>query len=314
MTTNYAEKIAKCEEYIAKKNNLIVKRNKQIAKQSEILAGLLPQIGLGLPTAFDYETYRALRDAVEFYARDRGMCVYQIPVCQSIDDSLYSIRDALESIKNANNDIADKQKTLQTYRERVAKEENKDLLIQQMPDAFQNFRNDLLNKWDEYDMTWRPFIEELYPRYNHAYYTLRHRLVRVPYDYYGYRELTAEQKAEREKAIARNEPTHVLIAHLEKRFKPFAHLVSLIGKSDEKIHEDNVTATRELILELYERVIKITGKITNADYLRVTNGNEGLTINGLVRGEKGTARVESHGCAGYNIVRYYVRTNVYPVH
>lgn len=314
MTVNYTEKIAKCEEYIAKKQNLIIKREKQIAKQSGIIAPMLSQIGLDVPTVYDKETVSKLENANQNYANAKGLCVYQIPVCESLSEALYTISDALESIRNARRDIEDKQKTLQTYRDRVAKEENRDILIQQMPSAFQQFRNDLLTKWDEYDMTWKPFIEELYPRYNHAYYTLRHRLVRVPYDYYGYRELTAEQKAVREKAIARNEPTHVLIEHLEKKFKPFSHLVPLIGKSDEQIHEDNVVATRNLILELYERVIRITGAITDAEYLRVTNGNDGITINGLVKGEKGTARVESHGCAGYNIVRYYVRTNVYPVH
>lgn len=314
MTVNYTEKIAKCEEYIAKKQNLISKREKQIAKQSGIIAPMLSQIGLEVPTVYDKETVRNLENANQHYANAKGLCVYQIPVCESLSEALYTVSDALESIRNARRDIEDKQKTLQTYRDRVAKEENKDILIQQMPSAFQQFRNDLLAKWDEYDMTWRPFIEELYPRYEHAHHLLSRRIRYVPYDYIDYRLLSEEQKAKREAVIEANAPASRLLHSLERKFKPFSHLVPLIGKSDEQIHEENVVATRNLILELYERVIKITGAITDAEYLHVTNGNDGITINGLVKGEKGTARVESHGCAGYNIVRYYVRTNVYPVH
>ena len=65
-----------------------------------------------------------------------------------------------------------------------------------------------------------------------------------------------------------------------------------------------------LILDLLKRVTKITGPVTDWSGLRVTQGNMGAVLNGIVIGEEGKARVESILAGGYAIQRLHVRTLV----
>ncbi len=316
MAVNYADKIAKCEEAIAKKQNLIAKREKQIEKAKGELNPLLESIGCPQVVWLNKEE----SDRVDAFIRnelltkhpDKGY--YEVYPLGDIHEILYNIHEYQYSIKEAQGVIEDKQKTLAKYRAQVDKEQNKDLLIEQMPAVFREFRNELLTNWDEFDIRNRPVIEKIHSWYTDAKYKISSRIQRVPYEY-SWKSLTDEQKAMQEEVKKQNRPFNRMMRYLEARYKPYSHLEYLIGLSDEEIHTKNVEATRALILELYERVIKYTGAITDAFNLHVTKGNDGFaTINGYVEGEKGTAKVESHGCAGYNIVRYYVRTNVYPVH
>ena len=317
MAVNYADKIAKCEEAIAKKQNLITKREKQMEKAKGELNPLLESIGCPQVVWLNKEE----TDRVDAFIRnelltkhpDKGY--YEVYPLGDIREILSNVHEYQYSIKEAQGVIEDKQKALAKYRAQVEKEQNKDLLIEQMPAVFREFRNELLTNWDEFDIRNRPVIEKIYSWYNRAKSTISSRLVYVPYQYSSWRNLTDEQKAKQDEAVKKNRPFNRMLRYLESLYKPYAHLVYLIGLTDSEIHEKNVEATRALILELYERVIRYTGPITDAFNLKVTRGNDGFaTINGYVKGENGTAKVESHGCAGYNIVRYYVRTNVYPVH
>lgn len=82
---------------------------------------------------------------------------------------------------------------------------------------------------------------------------------------------------------------------------------SFMSLTDEEIHKDNEIEATTLILDLYSRVFKYTGKITSWDYLTIHNGH----INGWVKGENANARVESILAGGYNIQRLHVRTLVH---
>lgn len=76
---------------------------------------------------------------------------------------------------------------------------------------------------------------------------------------------------------------------------------------------NNTANTRDaeaLIMNLYNRVKDITGEVVDWKGLRITQGNEGAVINGLVIGKNGTAKVESILAGGYNIQRLHVRTLV----
>lgn len=307
---NYAEKIAKCEEFIAKKNNLITKRRKQIDKAVERLNPHLKAIGVGKVVFYNEDEAKRIRNSLDAYCGNRGY--YEVAHASEIYDIICDLHTYLESIDNCKSAIADKEKTVLTYRQRLAKEEDKDTLINQMPSVFREFRNDLIVKWDAFDIEHRPIIERINGRVRNAEYRLHRqkRYVREERFCHTEEELATSRANRKWNAIYNR-----LERMLEYRYKPYSHLEYLIGLSDEKIHELNVESTRNLILDLYERVIKITGAITDASGLHVTRGNDGFAvINGIVYGESGVARVESHGCAGYNIVRYYVRTNVYPVH
>ena len=86
------------------------------------------------------------------------------------------------------------------------------------------------------------------------------------------------------------------------------------GKSDEQIHESNLQAAENLIIDLIYRVRKITGEITDWSDVRASAGTGGFTVlNGLVIGKEGRARVESITAGGYNIQRLHIRVLVHSV-
>lgn len=90
--------------------------------------------------------------------------------------------------------------------------------------------------------------------------------------------------------------------------------VELKGKSDEGIHENNLQAADNLIIDLIYRVRKITGEITDWSNIRATAGTGGFTVlNGLVIGKEGRASIESITAGGYNIQRLHIRVLVHSV-
>ena len=86
------------------------------------------------------------------------------------------------------------------------------------------------------------------------------------------------------------------------------------GKSDEQIHDDNVQAAENLIIDLIYRVRKITGEITDWSDIRATVGTDGFTVlNGTVIGKEGITCIESITAGGYNIQRLHVRVLVHSI-
>ena len=73
--------------------------------------------------------------------------------------------------------------------------------------------------------------------------------------------------------------------------------------TDEEIHKANERDARSLILDLYARVYKITGEAES--WIHITCA--GTALNGFVKGENGTCKVESILAGGYNIQRLHVR-------
>lgn len=80
----------------------------------------------------------------------------------------------------------------------------------------------------------------------------------------------------------------------------------------EEIHRDNVKASENLLMNLWNRVKEKVGEATDWTGLYVTQGNEweGAVVNGCVKGTKGTAYVETIGAGGWNIQKFHYRTLV----
>lgn len=79
-------------------------------------------------------------------------------------------------------------------------------------------------------------------------------------------------------------------------------------KTNEQIHKDNMNDARCLIIDLYNRVKKITGEITDWSNIRAEQGTWGFTVlNGYVEGKQGRCAVESIFAGGYNIQRLHIR-------
>lgn len=284
MAVNYAEKIANLDEAIAKKQALISKREKQIEKCT---ASLRPYVKKYDTTFKDVESVlRKLRNS----SRTAESDFYEV------SDLCDKISDAEESIRNAKEVIAEKMNTRKTYTERLAKEANKDLIIQQLPAPLKEFREKLFKEYVAWSIKMRPLVTEARKKHYADYHAISEARYKI-------------DRSDKEALAKINKELKALDREYENKYGPYEYL---IGMSDEDIKNREMETTRALILDLFERVTKITGEITDSRYLYVTRGNDGYAvINGTVVGTKGKARVESHGCAGYNIVRYYVRTNVY---
>lgn len=90
-----------------------------------------------------------------------------------------------------------------------------------------------------------------------------------------------------------------------KRYK-YADLVKM-DRTDEQIEKDNKRSSEQFAKELYNRVEKITGELTNWEGVYLAIGAHGLpTLNGVVYGKTGKCRVESIIASG-PIQRPHVR-------
>lgn len=97
----------------------------------------------------------------------------------------------------------------------------------------------------------------------------------------------------------------------DMRHKWGANYYDFMFKSAEDIHKANVNAAETLILNLVDRTIAITGKITDCKCLTLDRDNNGYAIiNGVIIGEKGKVHIDSIGAGGYNIQRYHIRVLV----
>ena len=81
--------------------------------------------------------------------------------------------------------------------------------------------------------------------------------------------------------------------------------------TDDQIHSRNERDAKNLILNLYNRVVEITGEITSWRNIYLTQGAHfSAVLNGYVEGKQGRAYVESILAGGYNIQRLHVRVLV----
>ena len=78
-------------------------------------------------------------------------------------------------------------------------------------------------------------------------------------------------------------------------------------RTDEEFQKIEEREAELWLIDLYNRVYAITGKITDASGIHWG----GKCLDGIIKGENGTARVETIGAGGYNIVRYHLRVLVH---
>ena len=91
-------------------------------------------------------------------------------------------------------------------------------------------------------------------------------------------------------------------------------LESTAKQTDAQIEKGAAEEAARLIQDLAQRVERYVGTATDCSGLSITHGTHGYSVlNGIVVGDKGRCEVVSKGVAGYNIVCWHIRVNVFPV-
>jgi len=195
------------------------------------------------------------------------------------------IKKCNDEIDYAVNDLHDAQVTLEKYNQQLVVAQDKENTLNELPEVLVEFKNWIVSCWDRYDLDRK---EEIYKKYKDFYYV----------NGTSYNRHTLEE-------------TNEFWRTMNHKYGHGWH--NDMTTSQEDIHKANVKAAESLILNLINRTIEITGKITDARGLYLDNDNNGFTIiNGFIVGEKGKARVESILAGGYNIQRLHVRVLVKP--
>ena len=230
-----SERIVSAENKIGKKQRTILKKQELIAKKQN----LLDTKHLVNP---DSPEARTLKWDIEHYTDDINRLEREI-----VETTL-----TLDNYKNQ----------LTGLMERVS------VLITDMPDVLRKLQEELVKRWDKWDMKRRDKIIADYRELDHKEFSRKY-------------------------------------THADVMFK---------SKTDEQIHDDNVQAAEDFIIDLIYRVRSITGEITDWNNIRATAGTGGFTVlNGTVVGKEGIACVESITAGGYNIQRLHIRVLVHSV-
>ena len=230
-----SERIANAENKIGKKQRTILKKQELIAKKQHLL-------DTKYITISDSPEARTLKWDIEHYTYD---------------------------ISRLEREISETTLTLDNYKKQLTGlMERVNVLITDLPDVLRKLQEELVMRWDKWDMERRDKIIA------------------------DYRELDYKEFSRK-------------YTHADVMFK---------SKTDEQIHDDNVQAAEDLIIDLIYRVRSITGDITDWSNMRATAGTGGFTVlNGTVIGKEGIACVESITAGGYNIQRLHIRVLVHIV-
>ena len=230
-----SERITNAENMIGKKQRTILKKQELIAKKQHLL-------DTKYITISDSPEARTLKWDIEHYTYD---------------------------ISRLEREISETTLTLDNYKKQLTGLiERVNVLITDLPDVLRKLQEELVMRWDKWDMERRDKIIA------------------------DYRELDYKEFSRK-------------YTHADVMFK---------SKTDEQIHDDNVQAAEDLIIDLIYRVRSITGDITDWSNIRATAGTGGFTVlNGTVIGKEGIACVESITAGGYNIQRLHIRVLVHSI-
>ena len=230
-----SERIINAENMIGKKQRTILKKQELIAKKQHLL-------DTKYITISDSPEARTLKWDIEHYTYD---------------------------ISRLEREISETTLTLDNYKKQLTGlMERVNVLITDLPDVLRKLQEELVMRWDKWDMERRDKIIA------------------------DYRELDYKEFSRK-------------YTHADVMFK---------SKTDEQIHDDNVQAAEDLIIDLIYRVRSITGDITDWSNIRATAGTGGFTVlNGTVIGKEGIACVESITAGGYNIQRLHIRVLVHSI-
>jgi len=314
-------KIAKKQAEIDKKVAWIAKKEASIEKKLNLLSGKLSDEDYAKLETFINELKVTARRKIpdDIPVNTWGLVrSYGYDYESPEGKALYNITDDAESIYNSGLAINEAQGILDKYKNQLSAMQEKADEIDRIPECLKEFMNSIIEKWDEYDLKLKYKSKPFYDKLNadadtilyegnpyHRYDLKKERLAEL----YPNIEETDRWRSSRERQF---EIDHI-INPFEAMYGSLNYARSFWYMTDEDIHKQNQKAGENLILDLLKRVTKITGPVTSWAGLRVTRGNIGPVINGIVTGEDGKAEVESIYAGGYSVQRLHIRTLVKPI-
>jgi len=248
-------KIAKKQAEIDKKRAWIQKKEDAISKKLNLLSGKISDADLSaisryveaLKTTRSYKVPQELKVDMWGLARKYGY-TYE----DAEGKTLYSLDDEAESIFNSNEAIKEAQGILDKYEAKLAAEAAKEQEIDEIPDCLKDFMNEMIDKWDKYDINLRDKSEPYYQE-------LQHKADEILYGE-SRSALASDKKLEEMYPDVvyynryRKFKQEYVINPFEYKYGSLSYAMSLWDMDDAKIHEENYQAGRRLILDLLKIV------------------------------------------------------------
>lgn len=298
-------RVEKAEDKVQKCNKTIEKHQKQLAKKEKVL------IDMG----YDISNLEAIKRNED----GTGSELYW---------EVVEVERKHEDIKNANKKLADAERVLNNWQEKVDMELEKErFLNDEAPQAIKDF----LAMWKEKVYKWhvkryedyQTFKEELN---NDMYNTMVEVIKSNPEQYEVYLDengeikdyydsisglLNAYPREPIENALVEKNLDYKSIKGRKLMFGGQAILrMDTIRSEEERLQwlETMLEEDRKAkMLDLINRINKVVGNILDASDLSISvEGN----LNGIITGEKGKAKIETIGAGGYNIQCFHFRTIV----
>lgn len=300
-------KVKLAEEKVEKIKTTIEKAKKLKEKKMAAFNKIIDENNLSF-------TYEDLRDR-KVWLRDYSDQAF----FSELYDVEYTIRNKEESIKNNSNKLKAAEQSLKNSQEKLRNEKAK---LQYIQDNVPQVIKDFLLDWKNDIIKYIIDLEEQYIKDRDEY---RQQINKIYYDFimnhideYTWLHIDEYNPAENYRQHIRYQHTR----EVKNQHKYIQLTEEFLRKYDDNLFQsylskkfDNEWLDKELtiimnnkLVELMQRVCKVTGVITNAD-LYVNKGD----LNGIIYGEDGNARVETIGAGGYAVQRYHLRVLVKPI-
>ncbi|UNY48820.1 hypothetical protein P9294_gp105 [Bacillus phage FADO] len=276
---NLKERIVKAEEKVEKCKKTIERHEKQLKKKQDVL----------IKKGYDISDL----EAIKWNTNGGGSeCYWE--VCD--------VERKMDDIKSAKKKLEIAKETLQNWENKLAvKLEKERFLAGEAPQVIKDF----LEEWKKLAHEWHIKRFDDYQKFKEK---LKNDELKAREELgieRGYMPSTSQKETLIEKELDSSS--------IKKRKRLFAGLVIL--QMDEIYDESKRLKYLEEVLEkekkakmldLINRINNAVGEITNAEELRIVNGN----LNGIIIGKEGKAKVETISAGGWNIQCFHFRTLV----
>lgn len=200
--------------------------------------------------------------------------------------SICELSNKKEALKSAQDKLQDLEKVLEGWKVKAQKEEEKGLIVREMPEVFNELKKQISDIWFNWDISKREAVRSAYAEY-------KKKCAELPkFDNFS------------EKMDAERKIRHELIDDVFLRSE-----IALRYMKDAEIRKNADKSAESTIMDLYYRVLHVTGKIISWKNVSLHTG----VLNGFFTGEEGTARVESVEAGGWNIQRWHLRALVHEI-